>query len=129
MKWLMQLAGVAFILLANLLGLAAVFSDLGRGESMTQRFLPIAGIYAIGGLAIGFLFEKQWYRSMHLCWGLAIFVVPILLMRILDGGVYLYWKLFLYPVVVVPGVALTSGFMGALLKRRKLMRQGKSLST
>jgi hypothetical protein len=61
LRWLRILATTAIILVTNFIGLAATFSDLGRGESMTHRFLPVAVVYAIAGIAIGVQFEKQWY--------------------------------------------------------------------
>jgi hypothetical protein len=105
----------------GLIGLAAIFSDAGPGETLWQRALLVAGIYMAACAGIGVMFEKHWYLAVFTAWGPVILAAPVLL-NILATGWSFRTGAFLFVLCIFPGFALACGFAGAWLRRHELVR-------
>jgi hypothetical protein len=80
--------GVVFAVLALVLGffgLSLLFSDLGPGESWTDRLAITAAFYVASGLVIGYLNPKLWMIAGLTAWG-AVLLGIVGLINVLVAG-------------------------------------------
>lgn len=117
--------GVLPIALATLLalgigivGLWAVFTDTGAGDSMLKRLLLTAFIYAVGAAAVGALVPRQWYVSLVAAWGPLALGLLGLLTKLANGGPVPYWQNLALTLLAVPAVAMLFGYLGARARER-----------
>lgn len=105
-------------LLAGLIGLSLFFSDLGPGETWTER-LAIAGLLFFGvGLLLGLFHQRAWALSGLTAWGALFLGLVGLLTAPSKGLATTEWLETLGLLLLPLGLALAGGYLGALVARR-----------
>jgi hypothetical protein len=110
-RWL-DVVGVTFgVLLAiviggyvGFVGLSALFSDLGPGESQLSRDLETVAIFGVGGFTVGLLTRSRWYLAGLVAWGGVLLGLGSLLSGSLQG----LWSYGAFSIVC----SLGGGYLG-----------------
>lgn len=105
------------VLGANILGLAAVFSDLGPSEPAWLRIVSIVGLFVFAGTVFGALLPRAWYLAVLTCIGPMAFGALALSVRLRVDGPPPYWTFILLTLSVPPMLALVSAYFGSGLRR------------
>lgn len=108
-RWLIS---VVLVLVLGVVGLSAVFSDPGPGESMLARAMFVAAAYLLGCGAIGAMLDRHWWFAGLAAWGPVVLGVgsAMALARSTSGGPAV--PLLVLNVVLFPALALACGLAG-----------------
>jgi hypothetical protein len=108
-RWLIS---IVLVLVLGVVGLSAVFSDPGPGESMLGRAMFVGGAYLFGCGAIGAMLDRHWWFAGLSAWGPVILGVgsAMALARATQSGPVV--PLLVLNVVLFPALALACGLAG-----------------
>lgn len=103
---------VIIALMVGVIGLWAVFSDIGPRDSIATRWLITGLVYAAGAMAVGFLVPRRWYLALLTAWGPLVLGLIGLTAKLMNGGPLPYWRFLALTILGVPGFALLFGYLG-----------------
>ncbi|MBI2868480.1 MAG: hypothetical protein HYX96_01480 [Chloroflexi bacterium] len=103
-------------LVVGLFGLSLLFADLGPGESFTGRIVMLVITLLLSGLVIGFFNPGAWFLAGLTAWGSVLIGAAGIVAG--DNRVESFGMLLL-PL----GLALVSGYAGALLSKSQAFRK------
>ena len=109
---------VIIALAVGVIGLWAVFSDIGPKDSMAARWLMTSLVYAAGAMAVGFLVPRRWYLALLTAWGPLVLGLIGLTVKLINGRPVPYWRFLALTILGVPGAALLFGFLGRRVRGR-----------
>lgn len=101
------------VLIVGVVGLSAVFSDLGPGEVLAVRILWVSAVLVVGGVLIGLLLDRRWYLAVAESWGPVLWGALLLLFT-LRGSDHRGpgWVVLALCLLAAPAAALFGGFLG-----------------
>jgi peptidoglycan/LPS O-acetylase OafA/YrhL len=120
-RYLQGLGTVAIALVAGLVGLALVFTDIGPSDTLTGRTTTGALFFVLAGLVLGLMHPRGrgWLLSGLVAWGMVALGLVGVAVSIRDpasGDLGLALTFLTGPLVC----ALIGGLVGAKLVRRRL---------
>ena len=103
---------VIIALMIGVIGLWAVFSDIGPKDSIATRWLVTSLVYAAGAMAVGFLVPRRWYLALLTAWGPLVLGLMGLAVKPVNARPIPYWRFLALTILGVPGFALLFGYLG-----------------
>lgn len=117
MKYLRTISAILLALVIGFVGLRLLYSDLGPGETITQRLYITEAVYFTAGLAIGLTSPNKWWLAGLAAWGGVLLAVASLFNPVRDT-----WLTLIFLIAsLLP--SFVGGYTGSFIGKRHLWQR------